>query len=189
MTEAKQKIQRLSRLLKVAFFIAACSLPILTAGYWVSNGYPFLKPWMYWNEMPEISMQGVYIKPIMEMDGGVKFLAFLVSLIPTSISVVALLFLAKLFRSYEQLEIFSKTSVQCLRKIGYCVVLNQLIHPFYYALMSLTVTFSNPPGQRMVAVAVGPEQVKFLVVGASILLISWVMEEGRKLQEEQEATV
>jgi hypothetical protein len=183
----ERKIQRLSRVLKFIFLVAACSLPILNAGFWITNGYSFLKPWMNWDLIPKID--GAVIKPLEEMDNVIKLFAFLVSLIPTSINVFIFVLLAKLFRSFESLEIFSGQNVKYLRKIGGCIFLNQLLYPVYFGLLSLTLTISNPPGFRMISMAFGTQQVTLLIVGAMIMLISWIVEEGRILREEQAATI
>lgn len=181
------KITILSRVLKIVFFIAACLLPVIEAGYWITEGYPFLKPWIEWDIWPKIN--NLPIKPISEISPLIKFFGFLITLIPTAFNIGAFIFLAKLFSSFEKLQIFSEQSVKCLRKLGFCILLNQLVYPVYEALLSLNLTITNPPGQRMITVGFGTHQLNLLVIGACIILISWVMEEGRKLHEDQAGTI
>ncbi len=183
--ESRQKIREMSRILKILFMIAACSLPVLNAGYWITSGYPFLPGWAVSGPFPHF--EGIV--PLSEMSGLIKFLGFLVTLIPTSFNVFAFVLLSKLFRTFENLEFFSKSSVQCLRKMGYCILLNQLIYPVFCALISFTLTMSNPPGSRMISISLGTPQFSLLIIGSIIILISWIMDEGRKMQEEQAATV
>ncbi len=188
MKTTKQKIRTLSRILKIAFLIAACMLPILEAGFWMTDGYAKISPFLAsWKVIPQFGNEPA-ISPD-QLSPMIKFLGFLVSLIPTGFNVLALAFLVKLFKHFEKFEIFSRKSVQCIRKLGFCLVINQAIYPLYCALFSLTLTINNPEGQRMIAVGFGAEQISLLLIGCTIILISWIMDEGRKLQEEQAATI
>ncbi|HEY2811656.1 MAG TPA: DUF2975 domain-containing protein [Rhabdochlamydiaceae bacterium] len=187
MKHSTHKIQRLSRIFKIVFLICAFALPVIDAGFWITNGYPFLKPWMRWD--PFYHFDNLPIKPLPEMDVLIKFFGFLISLLPASLNICAFILLAKLFHCYEQLEIFSRSTVLILRKLGICILLNQLLFPFYVAIFSLALTITNPPGFRNISVAFGPEQVNLLIIGSLIILVSWIMDEGRKLQEEQASTI
>lgn len=187
MKSSKRKIQNLSRILKIVVFTAACLLPVFNAGYWITNGYPFLKPMFEWDIVPKFFH--VPVKPLAEMDGITKFWGFLTTLIPTAINMLALLFFAKLFDLFQQFEIFSEKSIQCIRRAGFCLILNQAIYPIYCGLISLILTFSNRPGERTITISVGLEQLNLLLIGAMIILVSWIMDEARKLQEEQLATI
>ena len=50
------------------------------------------------------------------------------------------------------------------------------------------VVFSsaNPLGPRTIALAFNGEDLTTLVLGIAVLLISWAMDEGRRIKEEQE---
>jgi len=183
---AEKKIKRLSSILRYAALVLMCLLPIANAGFWITDGYPFFGG-IEWNMIPKITE--VAIPAIADMTPTMKFFGFLANLIPTGIAMVALGYLAKLFRLYEELEIFSERSVQCIRHLGYLLLLGQLLHPIYSALITLTVTISNPVGQRLIAIAFGTEEMKIVAIALIVILISWIMDIGRKLQEEQAATV
>jgi hypothetical protein len=207
----KGKIKNLSRVLKIMFFVITCSLPILEAGYWITNGYPFIPSGMRYESlswsMPmsslgightdaakpsELAVTAVdcMIKPLTELSNTTKFLGFLVSLLPLSITMFILFLVSRLFYCFEHMEFFSATTVKSLKRIGFLIILNQtLIHAIYDALISLTLTFSNPPGYRIIEVSYGSAQINILIVGIIIILASWIMDEGRKMQEEQEGTI
>lgn len=177
------RIRKYSRILKILFFIAAGALPLINAGFWVTGGYSFME----WNLIPDFP--GMLVKPLAELAPIAKFFSFLVSMIPTAINGLALLSMARLFHHFEKLEIFCEASVKCIRKAGICLVLNQLTYPFYLALMSLALSYTNSPGQRFISVGFHLEQFSLLVIGLTVLLISYVMQEGTRLQEEQSATI
>ena len=182
-----KKIQRLSRILRYTMFGAFIILPLFAAGFWMTDGYSGIAPWLSSRWLPVLD--NVEVPPFNELDNTIKFLAFLVNMIPISIHMLVLFFLALLFMQYEQLQIFSEKSVKTIRKVGYTLLLGQCLHPIYLGLLSLVLTISNPPGHRTITVGLGNDQLTLVVVALIIILISWIMEEGRKMHEEQEATV
>lgn len=187
MNSAK-KISRLSKILKWATLMVMCGLPIFDAGYWITSGYPFLEPWYQIKMLPTFT--DVSTPAFHDMSSLNKFCGFLATLIPTGVSMIALGFLAKLFHLYEQLEIFSRENVKCLRRLGFTLLIGQAVYSLiYFPLISLALTISNPPGHRTVNIAFSDQQLALAAIGLAIILISWIMEEGRKLQEEQAATV
>lgn len=181
----KQRIVKWSRFLKWVFFAAALALPIVDAGFWITNGYPFLEQVSSYSFIPEIP----HMKPLADLSQITKLSGFFVSLLPSALSVAALLFLAKLFAFFEKFEFFTKHTVSLFKTIGGCILLNQIFYPLYVAIFSLVMTMGNAPGERVIQVAFGSQQVALFVIGLSILLVSRVMDEGRKLQEENACTI
>ena len=114
--------------------------------------------------------------------------------------------LSRLFHFYEQGLIFSAGTIRCIKILGLlCVLgwglglgLRHLPHPVPAQVASVlspggavpkvTVTIMHLPG--FYSFKFGPD-IDFgpLLIGMVIVLIAWIMEEGRKIQEEQELTV
>jgi hypothetical protein len=186
--DTRSKIKRVSRILRYLTLIYLCAGPISKAIFWITNGEP-LHPFFKISIWPEALIAENCLRPIATLAPMTKILGFLVSLIPNIFSVLALYYLARLFKLFEGLEFFSQNSVSLLRKIGFALLGGQLIYPIYTALISLTVTISNPPGERMIATAFGTAELSWTALALVIILASWIMDEGRKLQEEQEATI
>ena len=182
------KIKRVSRILRYLTIFYLCSLPISTAIFWICDGQP-IHPMLSIRLWPEGFLADAPLTPIPMMAASTKITAFLVSLIPNIFSVLALYFLAKLFCLFEGMEFFSQQSVRALRRIGVSLLAGQLAFPIYTALLSLTLTISNPPGHRIIAVSFGAAEFNWTALSLVIILVSWIMDEGRKLQEEQAATV
>jgi hypothetical protein len=181
-----QKISHMARLLKWIVVGLMGFLPLLTAAYWMLDGFPGLTVFQV-RMIPYLGE--AYIPALSQLSPPVKFSAFLVTLIPVGVAMLALDALRRLFTYYERLEIFSQNCVRCIRRFGWMLLVGQIIHPFYCGLISLVLTSGNPPGHRMLVVSIGLLQMGILAIAAAILLISWVMEEGRKLYEEQAATI
>ena len=182
-----QKIQRTSRILKSVFLFTLCILPLFDAGFWITNGYPFMKSWGFDWDLAKIVPGDT---PLDQMSNLLRLFGFAITLIPTSLSMISLYWVAKLFGLFEQLQFFTQKSVRYLRKIGLILLINSLIHStIYMGLLSLVLTMSNPPEHRQIIIAFGTHEITLIVISSILLLLSWIMEEGHKLQEEHEATV
>jgi hypothetical protein len=53
------------------------------------------------------------------------------------------------------------------------------------SLLSVVLTLPNPPGHRVVTLGLYSADFTAIFVGIVILFIAWVMDEARKLQEDQ----
>ena len=114
--------------------------------------------------------------------------------------------LAQLFRLYERSMIFAAETIRCIKVLGMICVIG------WMALVA--VRFMPPPEPVPHILPAGNELVKAapvekhyfrmgffsfdfgtgidfgtLFVGASVILAAWIMDEGRKIQKEQELTV
>jgi hypothetical protein len=110
--------------------------------------------------------------------------------------------LAKLFYFYERGMIFATATIRCIKTLGLLCVMNWLI------TVSLRISsdhsrpllFPVPPGYEVHIVdtriglsffsfSLGGINLGLLLAGIVIVLVAWIMDEGRKIQEEQELTV
>ncbi|HEY1719537.1 MAG TPA: DUF2975 domain-containing protein [Verrucomicrobiae bacterium] len=113
--------------------------------------------------------------------------------------------LAQLFRLYERGQIFAAETIRSIKKLGLiCVVgaiFKSAIHFFPKPQFPSPQT-SLPPGVTITTTTFHTFQIGFfsfdfgtgvdfglILTGIGIVLIAWIMDEGRKIQEEQELTV
>ncbi|MBM3197834.1 MAG: DUF2975 domain-containing protein [Chlamydiae bacterium] len=180
-----QKVVRTSYFLFWSVRFLSFLLPLITAGYWITGGYaniPLLSTALSAShENIPFSMGS-----LSELQ---KLLGFAVDCIPLTFSLIALHTLSKLFHNFSRLAFFEKYNVCLLRRAGWALVLGQAVHPLYIAALSLTLTYCNPPGQRVLMVNFGTDQCEVLIIGLGILLTSWIFHEAVLLREEQEAVV
>ena len=120
-----------------------------------------------------------------QISGLCRLLGFLVEMIPMSAAIYGLLKLRHLFQLYEKGLIFTDQNVDCLRSLGYTLLVWVACDVVRHSLLSIVLTLGNPPGQRMVVADFNSGDFSGLLVGIAVLVISWVMDEGRKLQEDQ----
>lgn len=97
--------------------------------------------------------------------------------------------LSRLFNLYSEGVFFDGGNVACYRTIGISLIVQQLLSLPEQALQSLILSWNNPVGERVVSVGVDDANISLIIVGLMIILISRIMDEGRKMQEEQQLTV
>lgn len=84
--------------------------------------------------------------------------------------------LNRLLRIFAKGDFFTVGNITCIKWLGGLVIADWLIVKLLDAIVS-----------RVVAIGVG--DFTKLAFGLLIILIAWIMDEGRKIQEEQELTV
>ena len=182
------KIKRVSLMFRLLFQSVFVVLPLLVLVAWIMapETLSFLKGTINFELSPLHEYPVLHPMSLLN-----KLLGFGVSMIPVGIHMITLYFLIKLFRLYEQGKIFSLHNVCYIRNIGYTLLVGQLLHPFYEALMGLVLTWNNPPhqGLRFISVSFDRTNVSVILIALLVILISWIMAEGYKLQEEQQLTI
>jgi hypothetical protein len=181
-----RKIVHISRILKWAAISIAIALPVIEAGYWITQGYPFLSPFFQIDLLPTLANISWSFKDLNSVQ---TFLCFLSDLIPIGFYITALVFLAQIFSAFQHLQLFEVSNARRLKNAGWAIVWSQIFHPVHEAMLSLILTYRNPPGKRMISIGFGTHELTLLTMGLAILLISWILAEAAKMHEEQAATI
>lgn len=181
-----KKIVIISRFLKWASIGLIALLPLLEAGYWITNGYPFFPAEFKVNPLPVFGDMPVGWADLSE---GQRLGGFLANMLPLVFFMVALGYLAKVFYAFEHLELFKRENAVILKNAGWALVWSQIAHVLSTGLLSLILTCHNPVGHRNLTLRAGSHQLEMLIIGLAILLISYLLAEAAKIQEENEATV
>lgn len=176
--EHPNRIEALSRKLRYILSSILVLVPTATVLYWT-----------FFNILPASLRDNLPLTIEQNLSLGVKFLALSVSAIPMTIKIAGVWILIKLFRLYEQGHIFTSSNVGCVRNLGKILIIWFVSTPIHIALLSIVLTFQNEPGERILAVRLESADVTALLVGVMLLVISWVMDEGRKLEDEQQYIV
>lgn len=179
------RIKRVSFFFRVFFQFLFVLLPVLLIFGWYEAPHALLT--LHGDLV--IHMVPRSIPLLHPLSSTTKFLGFLISLIPTCIEMLVLYFLIKLFKLYEKGEIFTLNSVNYFRNVGYMLLIGQVVNPFYDALLSAALTWDNPPGHRIAVVIFNGKNIGIILIALLVILISWVMAEACKLNEEQQLTV
>jgi hypothetical protein len=142
--------------------------------------------WLFFNRLYAIApMIPLPVHVDHDLSGLTRFYAFLVDLMPLGAIIYGLQKLRGLFLLYENGLIFTEQNVDCFRSLGGALVAWVACHVVRTTLLSVILTIDNPPGKRIVALMLDSSDFTGVFVAVVVLIISWVMDEGREIQEDQ----
>lgn len=173
-----QQVQRVSRNYVVLFDILLVVIPIVVLAYWA-----------FFNQLPAGFHVDLPVKPEQALSLSQKTLGGLVSLLPLGIVLYGLATLKALFRLYAKAIMFSIENVKYFRRLGYALIAWVMANTLYTLLISLVLSSASPHGERVLVAQFGITDLFTFLIGGIILVIAWIMNEGRKLEDEQAFTV
>jgi hypothetical protein len=94
-----------------------------------------------------------------------------------------------LFARFARGETLETQTGRDLRTIGGLIALYGLTTPLAGALITLAATMANPPGQRMVGVSLGTNELILGLLGALILVLGHVMAEAARIADDNRQIV
>ena len=146
--------------------------------------------WLFFNHLPVgFTNFPDYVDVAQTLPIKTIILACLASLVPVTVAVYGILNLKELFKLYEKGIFFSERNVQCFRQLGYTLFSWVVANQIFGALISVVLTLNNPPGERMLVIQFSIANIGTLIIAAVVVLISWVMHEATRLEDEQVHTV
>ncbi|EKE09716.1 MAG: hypothetical protein ACD_16C00118G0010 [uncultured bacterium] len=186
------RIQKVSSYLLAIFNFLLIVLPLFSLSIWLFMDVEPIK---------SLIAEGLLFSPVETPEGTINistikwthlskftsFMAILIGLLPL---LAGLFVLKAVFRNYQKGEIFNAYNARHYRYLGWIFFLDAFIaEPLSHALMVLAVTLSNPPGHRIISITFGSPNIEALFCGILVIVISWIMVEGYKLQEEQKLII
>ncbi len=173
--ENTQRITNVSRKLKMVCIGLIVCLPVLCAVFWV-----------FFNRIYAMApMIPLPVRVDHDISSLNRSLAFLCDLLPLAALIFALLKLKNLFSLYERGCIFTERNVDCYRALGRTLMVWVACDIVNRTLLGVVLTLDNPPGKRLLVIGLDGGDFTGIFVGVAVLIISWVMDEARKMQEEQ----
>ncbi|WP_421903302.1 DUF2975 domain-containing protein [Maridesulfovibrio sp.] len=177
------KIKKMSIFLKYAFLLMLIAIPIFEfAGWILFDGDPesfFISEFL-------LTFDPDYLAPLTDTQ---KALGLLVSIPYAGLGMYCCWQLVKLFGLYSQGLIFTADNSACYRRAAWALLIGEIVYPFTQTAVSYIATMNNAVGDRLICVGFDDTNIGNIVVACVILAISWVMDEGRKLQDEAELTI
>lgn len=187
-----QRIQRFAKLFRAIFFATLVLSPVIVAVLWLSGGEILLGDggWsMIVGLFTNNTSLDVAHTPEMPLAWDQRLLGLGVDLIPLGVTMMCLWWLVRLFTLYSMGEIFTGTTVKYIRRTGWTMLAGVVLMPVHEALLTMVLTMHNLPGERLITVSIGSSDIRDLLITGIIILVSWIMDEGRKLRESDELTV
>jgi len=180
-TEARlEKVKRMSRSARRACFLLMIFVPLMAGVMALSTvGLP-----------ESMTCRGAELtslpRPCSDLAPQVVAFAYVALVGVVTLVLAALYRFARLFGNYARGEIFTRASVRELRFVGYVAVANAVFQGvLFIAALALTVNGAiESPASLGSDVPWGP-----ILLAAFILLLSWIMDVGAEIREENELTV
>ena len=168
------KIRLVSRWMWLACNIALMCLPLFMIWVWLDfeRFAPFI------GHTLGLPLQREYLGPLNLL------LGFLCSLIPVSVILVGIWRLRQMFHNYQHGILFSQSNADHLLIFARMLFISVLLTPISSALLSVALTFSNPPGQRSLVLSLGSYQFATLFLAGVFMAVAWIMREGHRLANE-----
>ena len=170
---------RLSAFMCVVIAAGGALAEIALAWVWLTPS------WVSAFVAPRLGLQGVAI----DLGGAARLSGFAISMIPMAVLLYLLLQAYALFDAFRLGAVFTAQSPVRLRRIGWCMVALALLRPITMTLLGLALTWGNPPGQRILALAVSVDDYMIAALGGLILAIGHVMVEAARIADDNRQIV
>lgn len=170
---------RLSAFMCVVIAVGGALAEIALAWVWLTPS------WVEAYVAPRLVLRDVPVA----LDAATRLTGFAISMIPMAVLLYMLHQAYALFDAFRLGHVFNAMSPVRLRRIGLCMVALALLRPITATLLGLALTWSNPPGQRILAVAVSTDDYMIGAFGGLILAIGHVMVEAARIADDNRQIV
>ena len=181
-----QKIQTYSRYIRLILQLLIILTPIVTLYFWltVQSDNDFLTSMgiiQLGYDITDFTQQPLTVST--------RLWAFTASMLPCGILIYAFHVLAKLFGCYERADVFTLDTAKYFQKLGRIFFFWAFSNFVYSGLISVALSFNNPPGERILALSFVGLDVMAIFCGFIVLTIAWVMKEAQLLADEHQHTI
>jgi len=176
--DGMERLSVSSHRLRKFFTVLLVLSPVLNVVFWVGVGMG-----------NEVLRHSLPVKVGPDIPAYSLVMACLVSMIPTGVFMYALYKLIKLFGYYGSGIMFARENVTTIRSLGKTIICWDITNFLCSIILGIVLTLHRGPGQRLLAVSLSNADIYALVAGFSVLTVAWVMDEARKIKEEQELIV
>lgn len=178
MSKKSARVQRLCQYLQYLFIGWLITIPII-----------HILIWVFFNHLPPNMFDHASELIQLPIPPGIRITAGVVSFALAALDMAIVWMLIRLFSLYRIGKFFLAENVTCLWNISKLLLLQAIATPVFKMLIAMLLSFSNPPGQRMLSIGLSSHDLSAAMTGGIVFVIAYVMEEGRKLQDEQSLTI
>lgn len=101
-----------------------------------------------------------------------------------AIGALGLYFLRRAFLNFAAGELFNGANSRDLKRFSGLLLLQACAMPLYVGLASLLLSMNHPPGEAFLSLSFGSNEVKAIAVGLVLWVLSDLLVEGARLQQE-----
>ena len=168
----QRQIRRLSLLVRMLCLLAAVTLLGVLALVWSNPS------WVAG------MVQREYGFKLVQLDAAARWGGLLAMMLPTAASLWALFETWRLFGCYAQGDLLSLRPALHLRRLSLAVISYAPAVTVGQTLTALALTWSNPPGQRMLWFGFSSQHYVALLLGLVLLAVSTVLVEAARVADE-----
>ena len=153
--------------------------------------FVFLEIFLRWfqDKIPGLRLLDLSIDNLADIPMSHRLLGVFATSISVIIMVWGLVYLIKTMRSIQQGKIFSYQTTTYFKRMNTLFLWLALYTPLHRMLFVLTTTLHNPPGQRMLSFGFTSGDLTNILIFAFFLVITSMMQEGSRIQEDLDLTV
>ncbi|ADD67691.1 conserved hypothetical protein [Denitrovibrio acetiphilus DSM 12809] len=124
-----------------------------------------------------------------KLSPSLQLIGFGVSLLPMGVLMYGFYYIRRLFGLYREGMVFTSDHSLFFKRLAKAFILWIFSSIVYESATSVIFSIGNPPGSRVLTVGVSSSEMLTLLIACVIWVISWVVDEGRILAEENKFTV
>lgn len=109
---------------------------------------------------------------------------WLLTLLYFAIGLSSLYFLRRAFTNFSQGEFFSLSNSQSLRMFSILLLAQALAKPLHHSLSSVLLSINHAAGQKVLSITIGSSEIKTIILGMIIWVISDLLVKGSKIESE-----
>ncbi|MCG8553290.1 MAG: DUF2975 domain-containing protein [Desulfobacterales bacterium] len=145
--------------------------------------------WLFINKMPGMIQDILPDFVQLPLPLPIRLAGLAVTMIPVSIMIYGITTLIQLFRLYQCGKIFQAENVACLKRLSGTILVLGVTGIITDSLLSVVLTLHHPPGEHMITFGLTDKDITLFILGYVLMTIARVMQEGCRLQQEQNLTV
>ncbi|WP_051242335.1 DUF2975 domain-containing protein [Stappia stellulata] len=110
--------------------------------------------------------------------------ALILAAIPLLVALAGFLTVRQLFLGFARGEVLTPESGRRLKRIGVIVTALGPLTILIRTIASVVVSLPNPPGERVLAVGFGSNDVTAIIAGMLLIVLGWTLEEAARVADE-----
>lgn len=186
--ERMNKIKKLSRLVR---YYLGLHVVVGIVAHFVAHVHEFTwtianKTGAYFKTLYELNQKTVDIFTLPTWQRMLVSLASFPSILLEALGFYSLMCL---LRYYERDIYFNGETARLFKRVGIFMGFAELAKVLERLPVSFSLSFMNPPGERMISLSLSNHNVTAIMLSLTIVLVGWVMERGATLQQDVDGTI
>jgi hypothetical protein len=104
--------------------------------------------------------------------------------VPLCLALLGFFAVQRLFRGFASGDILTPESGRRLKRIGLIVTALGPATIVIRSIASVVVSLPNPPGERVLAVGFGSNDITAIIAGMLLIVLGWTLEEAARVADE-----